>query len=139
MLSLTTIRKRVKELAKLVNAPQYLIKVSNNPSWMGGKYVEIDDQGYHYIGSERGEVYEKNSTNNIRELLYWILKDITSEIASDYELSNRIPYVDSRRLWFNKWIELMGMIDPEFSQRLSVEIDKILEEHPYKDKKGYKS
>jgi hypothetical protein len=133
--TLSTIRKRVKDLAKLIHASPNLTKVSGCPDWMGGKYVEVDDEGYHYIGSERGEVYERHSTKDIQELLYWLLKSITRKMASDYELSNRIPFVDSRRLLFDKWVELMGMIDPDFRKRLCIEIDQILKEHPYKDKK----
>jgi hypothetical protein len=138
MLSLATIRKRVKDLAKLVNAPQELTRVAGSPDWMGGMYVEIDNKGYHYVNSERGKEYERHTTKDIQELLYWILKDITSEIASDYELSNRIPYADSRRLWFKKWVELMGIIDQEFQKRLEEELKQILKEAPYRDEKGYK-
>lgn len=138
MLSLATIRKRVKELAKLVNAPKELTRVAGSPDWMGGMYVEVDDKGYHYVNSERGKEYERHTTKDIQELLYWLLKDITSQIASDHELSNRIPYADSRRLWFKKWVELMGIIDPEFQTKLEVELNKTLKEAPYRDEKGYK-
>lgn len=133
MLSLATIRKRVKELAKLVNAPKELTKVAGSPDWMGGVYVEVDGKGYHYVNSERGNEYERHTTKDIQELLYWLLKDITSQIASDHELSNRIPYADSRRLWFKKWVELMGIIDPEFHRKLEDELNKTLKEAPYSD------
>lgn len=135
MLSLSTIRKRVKELAKLVNAPQYLTRVAGSPDWMGGMYVEVNDKGYHYVNTERGKEYERHTTTDIQELLYWILKDITSEIASDYELMNRIPLADSRRLWFKRWVELMAIICPEFKKRLEEELFQILINNPYNDEK----
>ena len=137
MLSLATIRKRVKQLAKLIDAPSDLTKVAGSPDWMGGMYVEVDNIGYHYVNSERGNEYERHTTEDINELLYWIIKDITSEIASNYEFSNRLPCADSRRLWFKKWVELMGIIDPKFQKRLEEEINEILKDAPYTDKKSY--
>lgn len=132
-LTVATIRKRVKALAKLVNAPKELTKVPGSPDWMGSIYVEVNDKGYHYVKFERGEEYERRTTIDIMELLYWLLKDITRKMASDYELSNREPNVDSRRLWFKKWIELTGVIDSGFQKRLEVEINNILKEHPFVD------
>lgn len=131
--SLPTIRKKVKKLAKIVNAPLELTKVSGSPDWMGGMYVEVDSSGYHYINYERGMEYERCTTKDFQELLYWILKDITYDIASNYELLNREPNVDLRRLLFRKWIELIGTIDAEFQKRLDEDITKILKDAPYVD------
>lgn len=132
-LTLATIRKRVKELAKLVNAPKDLTKVHGCPDWMGSIYVEVDDRGYHYVFYERGEEYERRTTTDIKELLYWILEGITFKIAEDYELRNRIPNIDIRRLLFEKQLELMGLIDPEYRKRLEIEINYILEGNPFVD------
>jgi len=43
-------------------------------------------------------------------------------MASDYELNNRVPNQDSRRLLFAKQLELISAIDPKFYEKLERDI-----------------
>jgi hypothetical protein len=132
LLTLPAIRKRVKTLAKAINAPKELITISGCYKW-DTEFIEIDECGYHYILTERGNEIRRRSTKNIEELLYWIFEEITFSMASDYELDNRKPNVDSRRLLFDKQLELMALIGHEFKIRLEKEFGLILKEVPFVD------
>ncbi|MFW9877667.1 MAG: Imm63 family immunity protein [Candidatus Thorarchaeota archaeon] len=131
--SISTIRKKVREYGKKINTPSHLLSVRSSPDGFGTPHIEIDENGYNYVVSERGREHERRQTKDITKLLYWILDSIVFIMASDYELENRKPTEDHRRQLFNKEIELMGQIDSKFLQWKKEEVYKILEEYPYED------
>lgn len=133
MFSIDKISEEVKDKGKLISAPKNLLVVRDNPAGDGSPYVEIGEDEYFYVSSERGyEIFRKRASN-IDELLYFIFKDITWSMANEYELSNRIENKDSRRLIFSKKLDLLKRINPEWERRERVEIDKILLSSPYDD------
>jgi hypothetical protein len=54
-------------------------------------------------------------------------------MATAYELENRNPTEDFRRIYFVKNIELMEILDINYAKWLKAELDEILEKHPYSD------
>ena len=72
-------------------------------------------------------------TSSIVELLYWITYDYIHAVAVDYELSNRIPGKDSRRIYFPKIIELMRKINENWGLKAQSHLDEILMNSPYED------
>jgi len=66
-------------------------------------------------------------------MLYWSFKDVTFDMATAYELENRNPTEDFRRIYFTKNIELMEILDINYAKWLKTELDEILEKHPYHD------
>ena len=131
--SISTIRKRVRELGKKINAPSYLLAIRTTTDGFGTPHIEIDKNGYNYVISERGIEHKRKQTEDITTLLYWILKEVVFIMASDYELEHRNPNEDSRRQLFAKIIELMNQLDPKFVQWEKKEIEKVLEENPFDD------
>jgi hypothetical protein len=131
--SISTIRKKVREYGKKIHAPSHLLSVRASSDGFGTPHIEIDENGYNYVVSERGEEFERRQTKDIDKLLYWIFKQIVFIMASDYELENRKPNEDFRRQLFAKQIELMEQLDSKFVQWNKEELDKILEKSPYED------
>ena len=131
--SISTIRKKVSEYGKKIHAPSHLLSVRASSDGFGTPHIEIDENGYNYVVSERGEEFERRQTKDIDKLLYWIFKQIVFIMASDYELENRKPNEDFRRQLFAKQIELMEQLDSKFAQWNKEDLDKILEESPYDD------
>lgn len=131
--SISTIRKKIREYGKKINAPSHLLTVRSSSDGFGTPHIEVDEEGYNYVVSERGEEFERRQTRDIDKLLYWILKSIVFIMASDYELENRKPNEDFRRQLFAKQIELMEKLNSKFAQWQKEEFDKILEESPYED------
>ena len=89
--------------------------------------------GYIYANEERGHVYNERKTQDLDELLYWIMKDITRSMASEYELANRVPHADFRRLLFAKDLELLGSLKPEWRERKREYYDAVLAQYPFND------
>jgi hypothetical protein len=133
--SLETIRRKVSKLAKVIDAPKDLIPTFGHSIDFGTPNIEADGDGYHFVVEERGQVLEKRTTADIDELLYWIFESITFSMASDYELRNRLPDVDSRRLLFERQLELLDRVKHGFTGKKESEIKDVLREHPYEDNK----
>lgn len=129
--STSYIKKKVQEYGKIIDAPQDLLIVRTTPAGFGYSHIEIDEQGYQYIITERGHELERLQTDNLDELLYWICKDITFDMATRYELENRVPTEDFRRIYFAKNIELMERINTKYAKWLKKELDEVLEKYPY--------
>jgi hypothetical protein len=106
------------------------------PQAFGAPHVEIVGDKYHYVVCERGNEYERKSTTDEDELLYWLISDDVSEMAGDFELKHRVKGKDFRRVRFAKEIALMGRISSEWAERKTDDIQKILADHPYNDRVG---
>lgn len=131
--SIIEIRKKIQEYGKKINAPQDLLHLLTTPENFGAAHIEVDKIGYHFIRTERGEEIERQFTDNLNLLLYWFFKDVTFDMATAYELENRNPTEDFRRIYFAKNIELMEILDINYAKWLKAELDEILEKHPYRD------
>ncbi len=66
-------------------------------------------------------------------LNYWLVSELTFEMALDYELAHRRENVDSRRLLFEKHLELLARANPEWSLAKRTEYDAVLALHPFQD------
>ena len=129
--SIATIRKKVKEYGKKVNAPKNLLTVRSTTDGFGTPHIEIDKNGYNYVVWERGSEHERKTTKDLHKLMYWIFKDIVFKIASDYELNHRNPKEDFRRLLFGKVLELFEKLDEQWLAWEKEDIDNILKVNPY--------
>ena len=131
--SFSTIRKKIREFGKKINAPSHLLSVRSTGDGFGNPHIEIGKNEYFYVVTERNMEFERRKTNNFDKLLYWLLSDIVFIMASKFELENRNPDEDSRRQLFAKEINLMEKIDPKFVKWKKEEISKILANNPYED------
>lgn len=131
-LSLEEVRNLVIDKANKINAPQYNLPTFGVNEDFARPEIRIKKNGYHYVILEKGQEIKHQVTKNLDELLYWTFKDITFEMACDYEVRNRIEGQDFRRLLFNKQLELINLISEEFSRLLKTEIEVILKRAPLK-------
>ena len=67
------------------------------------------------------------------DILYWLVSNMTRDMASEYELSHRMPNADSRRMLFQKHIELLGSVRHEWQARRQAEYATVLKLHSFND------
>jgi hypothetical protein len=130
---LEDIQRTVYELGKLIDAPKTLLIVHWRPVDDGTPYVVIEKDHFLYISSERGYEFSRKKTSSLQELLYWIFSNVTSIMSMEYELKNRVKGQDSRRIYFQRQIDLLRMINIEWANKAQVEIKNILISSPYVD------
>ena len=134
------IRKKVKELAKKIDVPANLLPTYRFSAGDASPLIEIDKQGrLHYALIERGEELERRTTENLDELLYWIFSGIATSMAFKYELKNRIEDKDCRRIAFDKQIELLSILNENWSKIEYEEHLQILKNHPFDDLAGLRA
>ena len=120
-------------LGERIGAPRSLLVIKSSSPEDGSPHVEIKSGEFNYVCSERGfEIYGRR-TVYLDELLYWIISGVAFKLASDYELTNRIVGVDSRRLLFSKYVSILGRISKEWEKKASDEVELILINAPYSD------
>ncbi|WBL23854.1 Imm63 family immunity protein [Zunongwangia sp. HRR-M8] len=132
--TVTEIEKVVKQLAKKINSPRYLLPTFSSPIGDATPNIEVDNVGlYNYVISERGNEYERKLTSDLNELLYWIFSPVTFSMACDYELKNRIEEKDCRRIIFEKQEKLLGILDKKWEEKERKEHQSILVNNPFDD------
>ena len=140
MKTLADIRNIVNELAKKINAPNYLLPTFSFSIGDATPNIEVDNLGlYHYVISERGNEYERKITSDLNDLLYWIFSVVTFSMACDYELKNRIEDKDSRRIIFAKQVELLGLLRKDWEEKERKEHESILLNSPFDDLAGLRA
>jgi hypothetical protein len=136
MIAVSTIKSRYYQIARRLGAPKRFVMFATQPRPDGGAYVERDGDGYAYVAWERGHEFERRVTPDPDEVLYWLVSDLTFDMASEYELSHRREDQDSRRLLFDKHLELLAVANPGWSERERLHYDRVLEEHPFTDRRA---
>ena len=131
--SIEDLKKNIFDLGGKISAPLSLVSFADRPTNSGRPHVEMKGGKYHYVITEKGEELDRRISDQKEDILYWIFKDITSELASEYEQKNRKGSVDFRRLKFSKQLQLMTDIDLAWGERFSKEIEGILKDYPYDD------
>lgn len=99
----------------------------------GTSHLEIIDNAYHYIATERGLDLSRHITKDKDDLLYWLVSELAWEMAITYEIKHRIKGQSFRRLLFAKTIENLNKANPAWAERKQKEFDEILAIHPYDD------
>src|SRR5918997_1030850 len=117
MVAVSTIRSRYYKVARRLGAPKHLVMFATQPRPDGGAYVELDGDAYAYVVWERGVELQRKVTHDPEEILYWLVSDLTFEMAMEYELDHRRKDQDSRRLLFEKNLELLAVANQTWSER----------------------
>ena len=132
MKTLSSIEKRFRKIAEQLDAPMESRVFRKTPHHDGSRHCEFDGTSYSYITSERGECFDAQTTRDPSELLFWLVTDMTRDMASDFELNNRKPNddADTRLAMFDQHVELLSKIDENWALKIRREYDRILKKHP---------
>lgn len=133
MFDFVLLEKEVKRIGGVINAHESLLVINTAPIGDGTPHVEFKSDGCFYVSSERGHEIFREKITDLNELLYRIFERITTRMATDYELENRVESQDCRRLIFDKKLDLLGKISSDWANREKKEITKTLVASPYDD------
>jgi len=131
MLTLFEIKSRVDELAQKIGAPQSLLPAYGHSNPNEGAHVEVGTLTYYYVITERGQETSRYAAFDLDELLYKIFANVTFELAIKYELAHRIETQDSRRIHFQRQVELLSALSSAWAKREEKEHQEILQRYPF--------
>lgn len=122
-----------KMLLKIgVNKKDYLLAFKDN--FNVKPYIEFDTDGIlYYVVKERGDELERRKSNSLDDILFWIISDVIFKEANNFEIKNRIPNQDFRRLLFSEQIRLMNLISEIWVERIKLKQEQILKDNPFCD------
>lgn len=124
------------EKAKLINVPPDLYPGFGEQTGEAVPFVEVSEGYfpiYRYIVKERGREYENKMTQDLDEVLYWVFKQITAELAFSRSERVRRNDIDSRRVYFGIQQELMGKLSVKWKDQFIEYINRVLAKSPYDD------
>lgn len=133
LLNINDLQKKVDALVSVLGFPVHSINLCSAPIGDGTPYISFENGKYNYICSERGYEFSRKVTDSTDELLYWIMYDFIHAVAVEYELNNRVPGKDSRRIYFPKIIELMSKININWGIKSRKHFEEVLAASPYED------
>jgi hypothetical protein len=133
VISISAIRQKISELGALIDAPNSELVLLEKPSGDGRYHLAIQNNEYHYISTERGQENDHIVTKDADLIMYLFFNDVASNMASSYELKNRVENSDSRRIKFEKQIEIMKNLNESWGEKIKNEIAEILKNSPYDD------
>ena len=103
------------------------------PHGLEGTYCYADKDGYHYRYVERGIVQKHDISQTLFEITYLVMESQIFHMATNYERNNRINNQDSRRIIFEKVIQLFSEIGDDYKLKAESKIKNILEDFPFED------
>jgi len=140
MKSLVKIKRKVDSRAVLIGAAGHHSLPTYGHTEDGARpHIEVDSRGYHFVVVERGQELSRFTTHDLDDLLNQVFRTVTFSLACDYELAHRIETQDSRRLLFQREVELLSHLSPSWGQRRASEHQHILREHPFDDQSAIRA
>lgn len=129
--NLNDVRCKIELMCNKIGAPPSLIPLFEYTS--EGEFVEVDRSGVvHYRIMERG-VKRSTVSSSDEDVLYHVMKDVTSEVARLTEREKYDPKIDLRRFLFARQVKLLSSLSLEWGRKRKEEIDQILSRAPYDD------
>ena len=132
LLPLAAIQVEVRRLASQLQAPDVELPTFGRSRHDGRPHIEVGDT-YDWVVCERGSEVTRRKTLDLDELLYWIFESATFSAATSWEVRNRIPGQDFRRLLFGRQRELLSQLSPAWALRRDEELKPTLRDHPFND------
>jgi hypothetical protein len=83
---------------------------------------------------ERGQEQRRATTRDEDELLWLVFQSVTFSLAGSFELRNRAPRRDSRRIAFSRQVELLAQMSPTCAARQVDDHLSILSKYPFDDR-----
>jgi hypothetical protein len=136
MTTLAEIEQRVRALGHRIGASEGDLPTFGHSEDGARPHIEVDARGFHYVVIERGQEQLRVTTRDEDELLWLVFKNVTFSLASYFELRNRAPRTDPRRMMFSRQIGLLAQLSATWAAR---EVDNhlnILSKHPFDDSSG---
>jgi hypothetical protein len=130
--SLGAIESEVRRLAEKLGAPASFLPTFGHSRHDGTPHVEVGE-AYFFVACERGTEFERRTTGDLDELLFWVFSTVTFSMACDWEVRHRREAEDFRRQLFARQIELLATLSPKWAAREADDHRRILQRRPFND------
>jgi hypothetical protein len=136
MLSTSELEFEIKNTIKQVFPDLELTHINfchGNDSSPEGVYIFSENEHYHFLFAERGSVRVDRILDNVRDVLWYVVRELSFGISNKYASKYTKDGEDFRRKLFEKELEIFSLFGEDFRDRKEKEIQDILLDNPYKD------
>lgn len=133
MITIENLQSQYFNLAARLEAPPGYVQFHRTSQDDGSAHVEVHGEDMVYVHTEKGLTRDEKKTRDPEELLYWLISDLTFQMAVEYEAQHRNPGEDARRQVFQKNLELLAVLNPAWSRQKQDEYSAILARNPFED------
>jgi hypothetical protein len=130
--SIEMVEMQVMRRAARIKVPPGLLPALGRMEEGKHHFVSVGEIYYHYVFYNRGEEVSRLTTERLDELLYWVFRDATFEMASAAHPPGSSP--DFRVAIFESQQQLMTELKPSWTERLHKEIERVLTHSPFPGK-----
>lgn len=95
-----------------------------------GVYVFSDQQGYHFVYSERGNETKHKTTDSLFEITFWTINYLVGSIALEMMRKNLKEVKNQRKYIYEQRLHYLGMVGENYKKAGEIEIDELLKENP---------
>lgn len=126
------IKKTIFERLGKVDMDGIHFKEGNEKS-AEGTYIFCQNDKYHVLYSEKGQVRQDKFISEKEEVLLYVLDRISFNVAMKYAMQNKEEGKDFRRALFEKQLEIYSLFGEKIEKNKRLEIEEILKRNPYND------
>ncbi len=90
------------------------IYFSDNNLGSEGLYIFMNQQGYHFVYSERGTEITHKVTDNLFEISFWTIRALISDIESDLLKKNIGKVKNQRHYIFEQRLRLLELVREDY-------------------------
>lgn len=103
---------------------------SNNSGSEEGTYIFSDQQGYHFVYSEKGCETKHNVTDNLFEITFWTVNSLVSSVALELLRKNIFEVENQRKYIFEQKLKLFEKIGSNYKKAAEIQIDESIKQNP---------
>lgn len=119
----------IKPVQEIINLSEINF-TKNTPGSEEGVYVFSDQQGYHFVYSERGNETKHKVTDNLFEITFWTINNLISSTVLEL-MSRNLEKIDNQRKFiFEQRLNILGKVGENYKKAGEIEISEILKENP---------
>ena len=133
MKTLGEVEAQIEKLAYQIDVPADMMPSFGNFEASAYSYVYIEGHKYHWVVGGNSPSKTDMATTDSEELFYFVFQTLTEQMGLVYEILNRNPIWDYRRLAYSHQLEMLQKLNPQWKARRGKEIEESLKWYPYKD------
>ncbi len=123
---ISELEKEYYKYGKIIEAPKKFLQFHTIPQHDGRAHIEYEGSDLIYVITERGIRFNEKRTTNPDELLFWLISDLTFEIANELSINECKTNEEYRKKLFLRQEALIGRINQEWEKQLKKYHDKLL-------------
>ncbi len=123
------ILKEISPIREMVDL-SYIYFSEDNLGSEEGLYIFMNQQGYHFVYSERGIETTHKVTDNLFEISFWTIRALISDIESDLLKKNIGKVNNQRKYIFEQRLRLLELVGENYKKVGEAQINEILRYYP---------